>query len=60
MSGCMDKVLEFFDGDMLKSGEWFNTSNPHLGNLTPIHYASLKGCDKLEEWIDNQLEGNSP
>lgn len=39
--------------------KWFMTSNPLLGNVSPIDMIHLGRGDKLCKWVKNQIEENT-
>ncbi len=51
-------VLEFFNGNEDKRDTWFNTSNPFLSYLKPIHMIKLGRENKLLSFIKSQLDEN--
>lgn len=55
-----NKVLNFFNGDEIKTEQWFNTHNPQLANRTPASFILLGRSTKLMSYIDSALELNQP
>lgn len=55
---CYGKVLEFFKGDQTKTELWFKTSNPLLGNVSPIDMVRLGRFAKLVHFVETSLAEN--
>lgn len=55
-----EKILNFFKGDKEKARLWFKTQNLGIGGITPENMIRIGRAEKLEKWIDGQLEGNLP
>jgi|HubBroStandDraft_2_1064218.scaffolds.fasta_scaffold2086562_1 hypothetical protein len=55
-----DKIVEFFKGDRQKAWLWFQTINPGLGGVTPMHMIKLGREHKLKQFIDSRLNGYWP
>lgn len=53
-------TLQFFEDDTDKNAIWWDTENPHLGNLRPVDFYLLGRLEKLEKFIKSQLQGNIP
>lgn len=53
-------VLNFFNKDSFKTSAWYLTPNPLLGNLAPFEMEQAGQETKLREFVECQLEGNSP
>lgn len=54
-----EKAGLFFN-DANKTELWFESENPHFGNVKPIEMIVIGKVDKLLSFIENQLEGNNP
>lgn len=53
-------VMDGMNWEKKKAQLWFNTPNPLLGQATPNGYELLKGTERLEKWIRQQLSENEP
>ena len=51
-------VAGFFDGDPQKTGLWFHTPNPMLGNITPRNMLRFGRYKKLMEFVVGALNEN--
>lgn len=60
MTDLLQLVMDGMNWDKKRTQKWFNIKNPLLGMMTPIEYGFLKGKDKLEKFIRNQLSENKP
>ena len=52
-------VAEFFAGDAAKTGLWFRTANPLLGNISPRDMIRYGRCEKLRQFVMSALEEDS-
>lgn len=52
---CIDLVSEFFNDDQSKMTLWWETENPLLGNVSPIHMILTGRYDRLLQFIEDQL-----
>jgi len=59
MSRVSQLVNSFFLDDK-KTTLWLNTSNPLLGDVTPMSMIFDGRTDKLVKFIESSLEGNFP
>jgi hypothetical protein len=55
-----DKIVRFFHGDRDKAWLWFKTSNPALGQVSPLEMVRTGRSKKLKEFIDSRLKGYWP
>ena len=53
-------VLNFFNNDSFKTSAWYVAPNPGLGYLAPFEMEQAGQVTKLREFVECQLEGNSP
>ena len=53
-------LVNYFDGNMEKAMEWCLTPNPILGDLRPHDLLRLGRIKQLNEFIKNQIEGDTP
>jgi len=53
-----EKAIKFFDGDSMKTLEWYMSKNPGLGVVSPNEMIRMGREEKLEKWIDEQLAMN--
>jgi len=53
-------VMDQMGWSKKKSQLWFNTHNPLLGGAMPNGYELMRGKDKLEKFIRQQLSENKP
>jgi hypothetical protein len=51
-------ITTFFKGNALKANLWFQTRNPHLGNISPLEMIQMGRFRKLEKFILYSLEEN--
>lgn len=51
-------VMDGMGWEKKKAQIWFNTQNPLLGGATPNGYELMRGSEKLEKFIRNQLSEN--
>lgn len=54
------KVLNYFNGDLNKTELWFKTPNPALDDIKPNDMPSMGRHDRLDNFIDNSLDGILP
>ncbi len=47
---AFESVLEIFNGDKAKARFWWNTKNPHFGNIRPVDLLELNS-EKVFEFI---------
>jgi hypothetical protein len=52
-------VAQFFNGDAVKTGLWFRTKNPLLGNLSPRDMIRFGRYEKLRRFVMEALEENA-
>jgi hypothetical protein len=52
-------VAQFFNGDVVKTGLWFRTKNPLLGNLSPRDMIRYGRYEKLRRFVMEALEENA-
>ena len=52
-------LYEYFQGDIGKINNWYLTSNPSMGDITPVSLISTNP-NKLWSFIINQIEGQIP
>lgn len=52
-------ILEFFDGDEVKTNLWFATRNPLLGEISPTQMIQAGRYDRLLQWAKGQIAENS-
>jgi hypothetical protein len=52
-------VAQFFNGDVIKTGLWFRTKNPLLGNLSPRDMIRYGRYEKLRRFVMEALEENA-
>lgn len=52
-------VAQFFAGDAAKTGLWFRTVNPLLGNISPRDMIRHGRYDKLRRFVMSALEEDS-
>lgn len=55
-----EKVAEVYGGDVIKTGMWFQTRNPLLGNISPRDMIRLGRFSKLMRFIQNARTGERP
>lgn len=55
-----NKVKNYFNGDAAKAWLWFRTRNPGLGSVSPLEMIKAGKVVKLQQFIDQQLEGIHP
>lgn len=55
---ALEKVAEYFDGDLEKTALWFSLENPLLGNVSPRDMIRLGRFKKLFKFILNSLAEN--
>jgi hypothetical protein len=53
-------VAGYFKGDVKKTALWFGVKNPALGGISPRDMIRFGRYKKLEKFVRNALEGNSP
>lgn len=53
-------VLEFFQGNYLKTMYWFYTPNPQLGDVSPFTMICAGREDKLLKFIEIAIDENKP
>lgn len=51
VAAVCENVANFFDGDIIKTSMWFQSSNPLLGNISPRDMIRLGRCRKLMKFI---------
>lgn len=49
------KVLDFFEGDRVKTELWFASPNPMLGGLSALQLLELRGPEHLLKVIHNLI-----
>ncbi len=52
-------VAQFFRGDAAKTGLWFRTKNPLLGNISPRDMIRYGRYEKLRRFVMDALEENA-
>lgn len=52
------QVLDFFDGNEIKAKQWFKTSNPMLGGISPEEMIVSGRIKRLQMFVENSLECN--
>jgi hypothetical protein len=52
-------VAQFFNGDVVKTGLWFRTKNPLLGNLSPRDMIRYGRYEKLRRFVMEALDENA-
>ncbi len=52
-----EKLKEHFNGDELKTWEWFRTSHNMLGGIAPIDMIGRRFEKKVMKVIDNVING---
>lgn len=52
------KLIIFFKYDDFKLFNWFNTENPHLGNVSPFRLIEQYRQEKLIKFIESALSEN--
>jgi hypothetical protein len=57
---CEGHVEKFFKGDLDKTRQWFKSSSPLLGHLSPDQLIKMQRTDKLLKFIEIQLSENAP
>lgn len=55
---ALEKVAEYFDGDLEKTALWFSLENPLLGNVSPRDMIRFGRFKKLFKFILNSLNEN--
>lgn len=53
------KVMRHMSWDCEKFITWFRAENPLLGNVSPAAMIAIGRAEKLERWIDTQIDENS-
>lgn len=53
-------INEFFKGNKDKALTWWNTSNPLLGDITPVDMVKMGRSLKLLKIIKELIAGNLP
>lgn len=56
----LNLVAGYFDGNRLKTIQWFTTPNPLLGGLSPRDMIKLGRYNKLLKFVVNAMEQNIP
>lgn len=52
-------VAQFFQGDVVKTGLWFKTKNPLLGNISPRDMIRYGRYEKLRRFVMEALDENA-
>lgn len=52
----LSRILDHFDGDMVRAKLWFDIPNPVLNGLAPKNYHQGGSWKRLEKMIDDALE----
>jgi hypothetical protein len=55
---AFERVLEFFNGDGVKTKQWMHTKNPGLGEVTPIDMVRHGRGEEVMKFIDSSLSQN--
>jgi hypothetical protein len=55
-----EKVKKYFNGDDAKTWDWFKTTNPRLGMLSPLNAIKLGKEKRVMQIIDGGLSGYFP
>lgn len=55
-----DLVFQCFSYDLYKTLTWFDSPNPHLGNISPRLMILSGRQEKLLNWIQSTLSENMP
>lgn len=59
LSAIYNLVLQFFQGDRLKTRQWFITPNPFLGNFIPRLMIMSGKIDRLYKFVQNTITENN-
>ena len=59
MSDLAKLIMYEMGWDLNKTKIWFRTPNPLLGGMSPEWYEVVKGRDRLEKFINEEIDGNN-